>query len=59
MKPPKQRSTAIKTTTIRLPEPLLKQAKIYAVNSSTTLQEVVAEALTLFLKSRKGGEGRP
>jgi len=48
----------MKVTTIRLPEPLLKQAKIHAVNLGTTLQEVVAEALTLFLKGRKGEEGR-
>jgi predicted DNA binding CopG/RHH family protein len=46
------------TTTIRLPEPLLKQAKIYAVKTGTTLQDLVAEALTLFLKSRKGEGGQ-
>ena len=48
----------MKVTTIRLPEPLLKQAKIQAVNSGTSLQYLVAEALTLFLKNRKSAEDR-
>jgi predicted DNA binding CopG/RHH family protein len=58
MKTPTQRSTVMKVTTIRLPEKLLKQAKVHAVNSGTTLQDLVAEALSLFLKSRKGEEGQ-
>lgn len=48
----------MKVTTIRLPEPLLKKAKIAAVNSGTTLQDLVADALTFYLKSRKGEEGQ-
>jgi predicted DNA binding CopG/RHH family protein len=48
----------MKVTTIRLPEHLLKQAKIHAVTSGTTLQDLVAEALTLFLKNRKSAEDR-
>jgi predicted DNA binding CopG/RHH family protein len=51
-------STVLKVTTIRLPEPLLKQAKIHAIKSGTTLQDLVAEAITLFLKSRNGEEGQ-
>jgi len=43
----------MKVTTIRLPEDLLKQARIYGINSGTSLQDLVAQALTLFLKSRK------
>lgn len=48
----------MKVTTIRLPEPLLKQAKIHAVSAGTSLQDLVAEALTLFLKNRKSEEDR-
>jgi hypothetical protein len=58
MKKSTRRDTAMKVTTIRLPELLLKQAKIQAVKSGTTLQDLVAQALTLFLKSRKGEEAQ-
>jgi len=46
----------MKLVSIRLPESLLKRAKIRAVESGTTLQGLVAEAITLFLKSRKDEE---
>jgi len=48
----------MKTTTIRLPDELLKAAKIHAVKTGTTLQDLVAEALTALLKGRKHEEGR-
>jgi predicted DNA binding CopG/RHH family protein len=47
----------MKVTTIRLPEALLKAAKIRAVKTGTTLQDLVADALTTLLKTRKHEEG--
>jgi predicted DNA binding CopG/RHH family protein len=40
--------------TIRLPETLVKRAKHYAVDRDVDLQDVIAEALEVFL-TRKGG----
>ena len=39
--------------TLRLPAPLVKQAKHYAVDADLDLQEIVAQALRAFL-GRKG-----
>ncbi len=41
--------------TIRLPKPLVKRAKHYAVDQDQDLQDVVAEALRLLL-DKKGGK---
>jgi len=56
MKEPTRQNPFMKLVSIRLPESLLKRAKIRAVESGTTLQGLVAEAITLFLKSRKDEE---
>lgn len=41
--------------TLRLPGPLVKQAKHYAVDADLDLQDVVAQALRAFL-AKKGGK---
>lgn len=44
----------LKTTTLRLPVDLLRDAKIHAVKAGSTLQAVVADALRAYLpKARK------
>jgi len=45
---------AMVKVTLKLPVALVKQAKHYAVDADQDLQEVVAEALRVFL-ARKGG----
>jgi hypothetical protein len=39
----------MKPTTIRLPDDLLKRAKLWAVESDTTLQQLIIEGLNLRL----------
>lgn len=48
----------MKPTTVRLPEALLRAAKIHAVKTGTTLQDLVIEALTTHLKVRKDDGGK-
>ena len=43
----------MKPTTIRLPEDLLKRAKIYAVENGTSLQALIIEGLTARLESKR------
>jgi predicted DNA binding CopG/RHH family protein len=43
--------------TMRLPAELVKQAKHYAVDHDADFQDVVAEALALFLKTKAQGRG--
>jgi hypothetical protein len=47
----------MKLTTIRLPDDLLKRAKLFAVESDTTLQQLIIEGLQARLAEtpRKGG----
>jgi hypothetical protein len=39
-------------TTIRMPEPLVKRARMYAVETDTTFQALVIEAVEGYLKAR-------
>jgi predicted DNA binding CopG/RHH family protein len=55
---PMKRRTPMKPTTVRLPEALLRAAKIHAVKTGTTLQDLVIEALTTHLKVRKDDGGK-
>jgi len=48
----------MKPTTVRLPEALLRAAKIYAVKTGTTLQDLMIEALTARLRVRKDEGGK-
>lgn len=48
----------MKPTTVRLPEDLLRAAKIHAVKAGTTLQDLVIEALKAHLKMRKTEGGK-
>jgi predicted DNA binding CopG/RHH family protein len=41
-----------KSTTVRLPEELLKAAKIQAVKDGVTLQDLFIEGLSKYLKER-------
>jgi hypothetical protein len=47
-------SEKLKPTTIRLPDGLLKRAKIHAVEFNTTLQQIIIEALD----AKLSGEGQ-
>jgi hypothetical protein len=51
---------AMKHTTIRLPEELLKRAKIYAIENGTSLQALIVEGLTAGLECKRSAprEGR-
>jgi plasmid stability protein len=44
---------ALKHTTIRLPEDLLKRARIYAVEHGTSLQALIIEGLAARLESKR------
>jgi hypothetical protein len=44
---------AMKHTTIRLPEDLLKRARVYAVEHDTSLQVLIIEGLTAPLESKR------
>jgi len=41
-------------TTIRLPTPLFKRAKHLAVDTGRDLQDIIADALTTYLRAQKG-----
>jgi hypothetical protein len=46
----------MKTITVRMPEGLVRAAKVHAAKTGSQLQAVVAAALTAYLKARKRGE---
>jgi predicted DNA binding CopG/RHH family protein len=46
----------MKATTIRLPEDLLKQARIHALELGTTFQALVIEGLTMRLETKRPGK---
>ena len=47
----------MKTITVRMPEELIRAAKVHAAKTGSQLQAVVAAALTAYLKAaRKRGE---
>jgi hypothetical protein len=46
---------AMKHTTIRLPEGLLKRARLYAVEHDTSLQALIIEGLIARLESERLG----
>jgi predicted DNA binding CopG/RHH family protein len=43
----------LKSTTIRLPDELLKRAKVHAVQAGTTLQQLIIEGLEARLSARR------
>jgi predicted DNA binding CopG/RHH family protein len=53
----KRKEQPMKTITVRMPEELIRAAKVHAAKTGTQLQAVVAAALTTYLKAaRKRGE---
>jgi predicted DNA binding CopG/RHH family protein len=53
----KKKQQALKTITVRMPEELVRAAKVHAAKTGSQLQAVVAAALTAYLKSaRKPGK---
>jgi predicted DNA binding CopG/RHH family protein len=53
----KMKEPPMKTITVRMPEELVRAAKVHAAKTGTQLQTVVAAALTAYLRAaRKGGE---
>jgi predicted DNA binding CopG/RHH family protein len=52
----KGKEQPMKTITVRMPEGLVRAAKVHAAKTGTQLQAVVAAALTAYLKARKRGE---
>jgi hypothetical protein len=59
-KPSKAEGAILKHTTIRLPEDLLKRARLYAVEHGTSLQALIIEGLMARLESKRPSqrEGR-
>jgi predicted DNA binding CopG/RHH family protein len=52
-----KKQQALKTITVRMPEELIRAAKVHAAKTGSQLQAVVAAALTTYLKAaRKRGE---
>jgi predicted HicB family RNase H-like nuclease len=52
-----KKKQALKTITVRMPEELVRAAKVHAAKTGSQLQAVVATALTAYLKAvRKRGE---
>lgn len=43
----------MKKTTLRIPEKLWLEARIYGLNAGIDLQDMVAEGLRLYLKKKK------
>jgi predicted DNA binding CopG/RHH family protein len=53
----KKKQQALKTITVRMPEELVRAAKVHAAKTGSQLQAVVAAALTAYLKTvRRRGE---
>jgi predicted DNA binding CopG/RHH family protein len=53
----KNKQQALKTITVRMPEELVRAAKVHAAKTGSQLQAVVAAALRSYLKAaRKRGE---
>jgi predicted DNA binding CopG/RHH family protein len=53
----KSKERLMKTITVRMPEELVRAAKVHAAKTGSQLQTVVAAALTAYLKAaRKRGE---
>jgi hypothetical protein len=48
------KKTAMKKTTLRIPESLWKEARVYGVTNGVDFQDMVAEGLRLYLKGKKG-----
>jgi hypothetical protein len=46
----------LKPTTVRLPDDLLRAAKIHGIKSGRSLQDMVAEALAAYLKAHRAEE---
>jgi hypothetical protein len=44
---------AWRMTTIRMPEPLIKRARLYSVETDTTFQALLIEALEEYLKAHR------
>jgi hypothetical protein len=54
----KRKEQPMKTITVRMPEALVRAAKVHAAKTGSQLQAVVAAALTAYLKTvRNRGEG--
>jgi predicted DNA binding CopG/RHH family protein len=54
---PKTKEQPMKTITVRMPEELVRAAKVHAARTGSQLQAVVAAALTAYLRAvRKRGE---
>jgi hypothetical protein len=48
---PKRTEQSAKTITVRIPEELVRAAKVYAAETGSQLRAVVAAALTAYLKA--------
>lgn len=49
---------AMKKTTLRIPEALWKEARVYGVTNGVDFQDMVAEGLRLYLKRKRGKGGK-
>jgi predicted DNA binding CopG/RHH family protein len=48
-----KKQQALKTITVRMPEELVRAAKVHAAKTGSQLQAVVAAALTAYLKAAR------
>jgi len=49
----KRKEQPMKTITVRMPEELIRAAKVHAAKTDSQLQTVVAAALTAYLKAAR------
>ena len=57
-KQPKDKGKEMKKTTIRLPEKLWLETRIHGLNEGINFQDIIEEALELYLKQSKGNKPR-
>jgi len=53
-----KKKQTLKTITVRMPEELVRAAKIHAAKTGSQLQVIVAAALTAYLRAARKGGGK-
>jgi len=55
MKKSKESETVMKKTSLKIPQPLWREAHVLALDSGRDFQEIVATALAEYLRRQRGG----
>jgi hypothetical protein len=55
---PREKGDTMKKTTVDLPEPLWRSAKIRAMDEGADLRSVIIRALEIYLKTKPAGGAR-